>query len=319
MTPGSPAIPPRRRPRAAAGRPLVIVMLAGLAAVAAACGQGSTPGPGSASVRVVATTTILADLVRQVGGARVEVASLVPPGGEVHTFDPSPSDARRLAEADLIVINGLGLDDWAEGLAEGADATAPLVHLAEGLDGVEPITGGDQEHGGVNPHLWLDVELARRYVAGIVDALAEVDPDGAAGYAAGAETYDRRLAELDGWILDQLGAVPEERRRVVSFHDAFPYYARAYGLEIEGTIVDSPGQDPSAGALADLVRAIRASGVSVILAEAQFSPELAATIAAETDATVVTDLYTDSVGDPPVDTYEAVLRWDTERIVEALR
>jgi manganese/iron transport system substrate-binding protein len=319
MPPDTPRSRSRMRSPRAAGPLLAIGVLVGLATVATGCGQWATPGPGSGNVRVVATTTILADLVRQVGGERVEVASLVPPGGEVHTFDPSPSDARRLAEADLIVINGLGLDDWAEGLAEGADATAPLVHLAESVEGVELIAGGDEGHGGFNPHLWLDVELAQRYVASIADALAEVDPDGAAAYADGAGAYDRRLHELDGWIREQLGAVPEERRRVVSFHDAFPYYARAYGLGIEGTIVDAPGQDPSAGALADLIRNIRASGVSVILAEAQFSPELAATIAAETGATVVTDLLTDSVGDPPVDTYEAVLRWDTERIAEALQ
>ncbi len=304
---------PTRRAR----RPIALLAVV-LAAVVAACGQDSTPSDDGGAVRVVATTTVLADLVRQVGGDRVEVASLVPAGGEVHTFDPTPGDARRLSEADLIVVNGLGLDDWAADLAEDVDAEASIVHLAEDLDGVELISGGDEDHGGVNPHLWLDVSLAVRYLDRIATALAEVDPDGSDGYERGAADHASRLADLDGWIREQLGAIPAANRRVVSFHDAFPYYARAYGLEIVGTIVDAPGQDPSAGTVADLIRAIRASGVTAILAEAQFDPDLAETIAAETDATVVTDLYTDSVGDPPLDTYAAAMRWDTERIIEAL-
>ncbi|HWP62420.1 MAG TPA: metal ABC transporter substrate-binding protein [Candidatus Binatia bacterium] len=314
--------------------PALGTLVLAVAFVAAGCGlnpgTGATPGS-SERLQVVATTTVLADFVAQIGGDRVSVAALVPKGGEVHTFDPTPSDARRLAEADLVVANGLGLDDWLTGLAADAGATAPIVKLGENLPGAEYLEGdehdGDEhdgevdDHGAseaVNPHLWLDVANARRYAARIAEELERLDPSGAAAYRAAASAYDARLADLDAWIRTRIEAVPTDDRRVVSSHEAFPYYARAYGLEIVDVIVPSPGQEPSAAQIARLIEAIRASGVRAILAEAQFNPALAERIAAETGVPVVTNLYSDSVGDPPADTYEGLMRWNTERIVEAL-
>jgi ABC-type Zn uptake system ZnuABC Zn-binding protein ZnuA len=272
----------------------------------------------------VTTTTVLADLVAQVGGAKVSVASLVPKGGEVHTFDPSPSDVVKIGEAQLVVLNGLGLDEWLGELVADAGSSAPVVQLAEGLEGVEYLTGrepDDPSHAGesVNPHLWLNVAYARRYVARIASTLAAADPGDAAAYVAGAAAYDARLAVLDGEIRTAIATIPEANRRIVSFHEAFGYYAAAYGLEIVGVIVDAPGQDPSAGEVAALVDAIRSSGARAVFIEAQFSPDLAETVADETGVTVVQDLYTDSLGDAPVDTYEGMMRWITDRTVEALR
>ncbi len=300
-----------------------------VALVAAGCGAspGTGDAPGSSGrLQVVATTTVLADFVAQIGGDRVSVAALVPKGGEVHTFDPTPSDARRLAEADLIVANGLGLDDWLTGLAADAGATAPIIKLGENLPGVTYLAAdghagedGRAETAGVpNPHLWLDVANARLYAARIAEELERLDPSGAAAYRAAASAYDARLAELDAWIRARIGALPASHRRVVSSHEAFPYYARAYGLEIVDVIVPSPGQEPSAAQIARLIEAVRAAGVRAILAEAQFNPALAERIAAETGVPVVTNLYSDSVGDPPADTYEGLMRWNTERIVAAL-
>jgi ABC-type Zn uptake system ZnuABC Zn-binding protein ZnuA len=308
----------RRRVGLPDARLLPVGLLLAVALVFAGCNPTSGPSdaPGSAGgLRVVATTTVLADLVAQVGGGRVTVSALVPKGGEVHTFDPTPSDARRLAEADLVVANGLGLDDWLAGLAADAGTRAPIVRLGEGLPGASYLAEPD---GGVNPHLWLDVANARRYAARIGTELARLDPAGAAAYAAAAAAYDARLADLDAWIRSQIAALPAANRRVVSSHEAFPYYAAAYGLEIVDVIVPSPGQEPSAGQIARLIEAIRSSGVRAIFAEAQFNPALAERIAAETGVRVVTNLYSDSLGDPPADTYEGLMRWDTERIVEAL-
>lgn len=307
------------------GSVVVLAVVSGLVVALGGCGLGGSgsgaPPPSSGQLRVVATTTIFADLVAQVGGSRVSVTALVPKGGEVHTFDPTPSDARRLAEADLVVANGLGLDDWLTKVAAEAGTTAPIVRLAENLPGATYLTDADHDgaHGGaVNPHLWLDVGNGRRYVARIAEELARLDPAGAEAYAAAAAAYDTRLAELDAWIRDRIGAIPAANRRVISSHEAFPYYAAAYGLEIVDVIVPSPGQEPSAGQIARLIEAIRSSGVRAILAEAQFNPALAERIAAETGVPVVSNLYSDSVGDPPADTYEGVMRWDTERLVEAL-
>ena len=302
-------------------RRAVLLLIAG-PLVLGACGGPATSASAPASAGggngmvVVATTTVLADLVRSVAGESVDVSSLVPKGGEVHTFDPAPSDMQRVAAATLIVGNGLGLDEWLTDLAARAGATAPVVHLGEDLDGVAYVAGDDGT--GANPHLWLDVAIAQRYVARIAEALAAADPSGAAGYADRAAAYDARLAALDTSIRVRFEALPAANRRIVSFHDAFPYFAAAYGLEVVGVVVAAPGQDPSAGEVAALIEAIRASGARAILAEAQFNDRLARQIADETGVTVVADLYTDSLGDPPLDSYEAIIGRDADRILEAL-
>lgn len=284
-------------------------------------GQNATPGAGAGAVSVVATTSVLADLVRQVGGEGVDVHALVPRGGEAHTFDPAPSDAARLAQARLLVMNGLGLDDWLLTLAADAGQEGlPVAELAVGLEEVEYIEADDGGGAGTfNPHLWLNVEYARMYVDRIRLKLIEVDPAHQADYDANAGAYDEKLEALDAYVREQMAGIPEADRRVVSFHDAFPYFAAAYGLEIVGVVVSAPGQEPSAGEVARLVTAIRETGVKAILAEAQFSEQPAQAIADETDATVVSELYTDSLGDPPQDTYEAQMRWNVDRIVEVLR
>lgn len=332
---------------------------AALALSLAAAGCGTDPAASGAgpeadgTTRVVATTTVLADLVAQVGGNLVTVTPLVPLGGEVHTFDPSTSDAVSISEADLVVMNGLGLDEWLRDLAQNASAAeVPIVELAEDLDGVEYLEPtehgeedgadehedgeeeeegehedevdhdeGDDAHAGetANPHLWLNVAYTQQYVQKLVDTLKQVDPDNAAGYDANAAAYLQRLAELETWVREQMAAVPADNRRVVSFHEAFPYFAAAYDLEIVGTIIDAPGQDPSAGQIVALIEGIREEGVSAIFAESQFPSSLTQTIADETGVAVVTDLYNDSLGEPPVDSYVGLIRWNVERIVAALR
>lgn len=283
----------------------------------AACGGGAAPTSVDGSrLRVVTTTTVFADLVRQVGGSAVDVSSLVPAGGVVETFDPTPSDLRAVAEADLIVMNGLGLDAWLVPIIEDGGAAAPIVVLAEDLTGVTYQAGEEGE--AANPHLWLDVRYAMRYVERIIDALATARPEEAATIRSSGAAYLARLEALDREIRDRIAAIPASDRSIVSFHEAFPYFAAAYGLTIVGTIVDAPGQDPSAGEIAALVAAIKASGARAVFGEAQFSPDLVETVAQEAGVVVETDLYNDSLGDPPVDTYEGLIRWDVDRVVEAL-
>jgi manganese/iron transport system substrate-binding protein len=292
------------------------IVAAGCSAADDAAGGSRGPTPAPDAIEVVASTTVLADLVHQVGGTRVNVSSLVPPGGEVHTFDPTPADIARVADADLVITNGLGLDDWVEDLARDSGSGAPIVALGEDLEGATYLEGDGQAG---NPHLWMDVRNAIRYVERIGQQLAVVDAAHASVYEAGAASYGERLTALDDSAREEIGAIPAERRKVVSFHDAFPYFAEAYGLEIVGTVIDAPGQDPSAGEIADLIDAIRASGATALFGEAQFNPQLAQTIAEEAGITVVTDLYTDSLGGPPADTYEGMIRWDIERVEGALQ
>lgn len=306
-------------------RSVLLVSLSAFAVTACGGSAGREPGPSTAEpapIRVVATTTVLADLVANVAGSRAMVSSLVPAGGVVETFDPSPSDVAAVAQADLIVMNGLGLDEWAVDLIEDSGTTARVVELAEDLEGVDYLEGGEHEDGhgdGVNPHLWLNVAYARLYAARIVETLVEADPAGAAAFRSGAQGYDARLAELDRSVRDRLAAIPAENRRIVSFHEAFPYFAAAYDLEVVGVVVEVPGQDPSAGEIAGLVDAIRASGARAVFGEAQFDPRLARAIAEEADVKVETGLYNDSLGDPPADSYLGMMELNAERIEAALR
>ena len=284
---------------------------------AAACGgAGASPAAGG-PVRVVTTITILADMVAQVGGDHVTVESLVRKGGEVHTFDPTPADVRRVTEAQLIVRNGLGLDDWLTHLIRNSGSTAPIVVAGEDLPGVTYL-GGKPGGGAVNPHVWLNAAYGALYADRIAESLAAVDPAHAADYRAGAAAYGETLRGIDADAKARLGAIPEANRTVISFHDAFPYFAAAYGLTIDGTIVDAPGQDPSASQVAALVDLVRAKGIKAIFAEAQFNDDLARAIGRETGATVVSDLYTDTLGDAPVDTYAGMLRADVDKVVAAL-
>ena len=301
--------------RALAAVVLVAIVLAGCGNRAAAGPPGPTPDPDA--IEVVATTTVLADLVAQVGGTRVDVHSLVPKGGEVHTFDPTPADVERIAHADLIVRNGLGLDDWLTALVEDAGTAAPVVALGENLPGVTYLQG-EGEPGSTNPHVWMNVAYASKYVDAIEAALSAADPGHADAIATRATAYRAQLATLDGEIRDRLAAVPVAERSVVSFHDAFPYFAAAYGLTIVGTVVGAPGQDPSAGAIGDLIRAMRASGAKVIFSEAQFNDALVQAVAADAGAVVVNDLYDDTLGNAPADTYAGMMRWNADRVIEAV-
>ena len=286
----------------------------------AACQGTLQPGPAASSsssetaLHVVATTTVLADVVRQVGGERVSVSSIIPAGVGPEDYDPRPEDARRLADADLVVSNGAGLDDFLDQLVAGAGSAAPRLVLTDGI----PILTVDGEP---NPHVWLDPTLvADHFVPAIRDRLAQLDPAGAAGYEARAEAYAADLHKLDAELSAQVEAIPSQNRKLVTFHDAFPYFAKHYGFEVVGVILQNPGQEPSAADLAALVARVKAAGVPAVFSESQFSPKLAQTLADEAGITkVVTNLYTDSLGAAPADTYEGMMRWDMQQVVEALK
>jgi manganese/iron transport system substrate-binding protein len=312
--------------------PLAMLAAALLAVLAlAACGgQSATHDPADDRIHVLATTTVLADLARNAGGDHVEVSALVPAGAEPHTFAPRPSDLRKVADADVILMNGLGLDDWLRPLADEAKRDdAVVVELGTGLDGVTYLASGKEGSGAapapaapgqtVNPHAWLNVAYAEKYVDRIADALTAYRPADADAIRGSTAAYRQKLAALDASIRGRIGGLPADHRRIVSFHDAFPYYAAAYGLDIVGVVVPVPGQEPSAADVVALVDAIRAAGATAIFAEAQFTPKVADQIATETGVTVVATLYNDSLGAPPADSYVGMMEWDTDQVVEALR
>ncbi len=291
--------------------------LAGVLAIAiAVVGCSTSPGPSGAvvSLQVVATTTVFADIVSNVGGDRVAVRSIIPAGVGPEDYEPKPEDARALDGADLIVSNGVGLDDFLDRLVEASGNGAPRLVLG---DGIPTITVAGEP----NPHFWLDPSLvAGHYLPAIEAKLSEIDPSGAATYRANAAAYAARIDAMDAELTTAVGTIPVADRKLVTFHDAFPYFARHFGFELVGVILGSPGQEPSAGDLATLVDTVKAAGVKAVFSEAQFRPALAETLAREAGITkVVTTLYNDALGPSPADTYVGMMRWNMARIVEALR
>jgi ABC-type Zn uptake system ZnuABC Zn-binding protein ZnuA len=300
-------------------------LLLALGLVLAACGPGGgspapagsglavTPGPGA--IRVVTTTTVFADIVRAVGGTRADVSSIIPPGVGPEDYEPKPDDARRLADAQLIVSNGVGLDNFLDRLLEsGSGGKTPRLVLGEGI----PAITIDGEP---NPHFWLDPTLVKSgYLPKIVTALSALGPADAAGFQANAAAYGTELDTLDTELKAKIETIPAANRKLVTFHDAFPYFARHFGFELVGVVVANVGQEPNAAELAALVQKVKAAGVKAVFSEAQFNPKLAQTLADEAGIKkVVTTLYNDALGPAPADSYPGMMRWNVDQIVEALR
>jgi len=289
-----------------AGRFLLVALFVVPASACARTGDGPT---------VVASTPVIADLARNVAGERQRVATIAPQGAHVEEYEPKPDDARRLGSARLVLLNGLGLDRWAEPLVRSAAPSASTVTLTDGLPRIEE---GDGEGG--DPHYWLDASYARTYVERIRDALVALDPAGREGYLRNAETYLRTLDALDREIRAQVATIPEARRKLVTSHDAFPFFARAYGFEVVGFTQTEEGKEPSPAELARLVERVKVAGVPAIFVETGASPRLAQTLAREAGVTrIVDDLPTDSLGAAPADTYVGMMRVIVSKIVEALR
>jgi ABC-type Zn uptake system ZnuABC Zn-binding protein ZnuA len=258
--------------------------------------------------QVLATTTILADMAKRVAGDRMTVGSIVPAGAHVEEYEPRPDDAKRMSEARLVITNGLDLDKWVEPLLSNATAGTPVIVVTDGLADIEE-----------NPHMWFDPALARAYVAKTRDALIALDPAGKDFYTTSALRYSQELLTLEVELKAKVAAIPADRRKLVTSHDAFPYFAKAFGFEIVGFAQPEPDKLPSAGELAELIDKVKAARAPAIFSEAGTSPQLAETIAKETGAKVVTDLPTDSLLDKPADTFVGLMRVVVDKIVAALK
>jgi len=315
-----------RRGLAARSGPLVLLAAALLVFPAVLLGGCASPdgAADTGALDVVASASFLADIAQNVAGDRFEVRSLVPLETDPHAFEPTPSDLRDVAAADLLIVNGGGLEGSLLDTLENAGGDATLVDASAGLAGRTPQPGEPApEDDGPDPHFWLDPVLVKTYVATIRDAFAAADPAGAAEYAANAAAYQQQLDELDAWIRAQVAQIPEDRRRLVMNHTSHGYFADRYGLEIVGTVLPgaSTGETPTARGLSDLVGAIESSGARAIFVEIDENPDLARQIAEETGVAVVTDLLDHSLSEPggPAPTYIEMMKYDTRRIVEALR
>jgi ABC-type Zn uptake system ZnuABC Zn-binding protein ZnuA len=275
-----------------------------------ACQQDKVEEGGTAGVKVVVSLDLFADFVRQVGGDRVNVSSLIPAGADPHTYEPAPGRVANLAKADLVIVNGLGLEAALQDVIdENTPSSTPIVDLSQGLSVITT------DHDG-NPHLWLDVQNAIAYVERIRDALVEVDPAGAETYRANADSYLAELQTLDQEVAAAIDSIPSDRRKLVTFHDAYPYLARRYGLEVIGVVVASPGKEPSAKDVADLVEAIAAEDVPAVFKEPQFNARILE-LAADDAGVEVCTLYSGTL-DKKVDTYIKLMRFDASELVRCL-
>ena len=286
----------------------MVAILAGVlaaAALGAACGQDDE-GADSGQVKVTATLGLFADLVREVGGDRLQVSALVPDGADIHTYEPPPSQIAKLGQAKLVVMNGLDLEAALEDIVrENASSSATVLELAAGLPTLQD-----------NPHLWLDVQNGMTYVERIRDALASVDPAGADIYRANADRYLAELRTLDQEVTATVGSIPPERRKLVTFHDAYPYLAQGYGLEIVGFVVESPGKEPSAQEVTDLTKAIGDEDVPAVFTEPQFSARIL-DLAADDAGVEVCSLYSDAFTDE-VKSYVDLMRFNARELARCL-
>ncbi len=269
---------------------------------------------------VVASTTILADLARQIGGERVNVTSLLPANIDPHDYEPSPDDVITLEQADLVILHGLELDSWVDPLVDASMTDAPVIVATDGID---TIKSDDAHFSAGDPHVWFDPMRTRTMVANIERGLESIDADGAGSYRVRLDAYGSALDTLDRDIAARIALVPVDRRILVTNHDALAYYAERYGLTILGTVI--PGLDsrtePSAKEIAELIEEIQRSGVQVIFAENTIDPRLANALARDAGIRAAPELFTDSLGTPDsgADTYIGLMQTDTRIIVENLR
>lgn len=283
--------------------------------------------PAQEKVKVLASFSILADLVREVGGERVEVSMLVGPNTDMHGWSPTPAHAKSVAGAQLVVINGLGLEGWADRLVKSANYKGARLVATKG---VKALTAETEGHGHnhkhkhsdrYDPHAWQEVANVKIYVANIRDALSGIDPAGKDTYAKNATAYLQKLEALEAEIKLLFTGLSEKQRRVITSHDAFHYFGDAYGIEFLAAQSAGGDTQPSARDVARLIQQIRKEGVKAIFVENISNPRIIEQIAKETNAKIGGTLYSDALSDAsgPAASYIDMIRHNAKTIAAALR
>jgi len=282
-----------------------------LASILTACSGAAAPAPAGSRLLVTVSILPLADFARQVGGERCQVETLVPPGASPHTYELTPAQLKSVSQARVLVLNGVGLEFWADKIVSAANnPNLIVVQTAEGLN----VIAGDKDEPGGNPHVWLSPLNAMHQVEMIRDALIRADSAGAETYRANAARYTGELRALDKEIRDAVATF--STRKFIAFHAAWVYFARDYGLEQAAVIERSPGQEPSPAEIAGIVKTAKAIGAKAIFAEPQFPTKAAEVIAAESGARV---LLLNPLGLPPDYRYLDLMRYNVGEMSQALK
>ena len=293
-----------------------LLTIANICLVAICC--AAAPAWADGRPKVVATFTILADMTQRIGGTLIDLHTLVGPSGDAHVFDPRPSDARALGDADLVISNGLGFESFLPGLVASTGYAGNIITATAGI-AARPFDSGDKVSNG-DPHAWHDLTNAAIYIANIANGLAQLDAGNADTYRANAQAYLAEISRLDSEIKARFAIVPENRRLIVTSHDAFGYFGRAYGLTFLGAGGVSTAIEPSAGKIAELIDTMRAAGVRALFVETLVNPDLVAQIARETDVNIGGALFADTLSDVrgPAPTYLEMMRYNAATIASAL-
>lgn len=304
-------------------------MVAGLAALvlvfAAGCGGGGEAGASEGELRVTTTTTMVTDLVREVGGEKVEVTGLMGPGVDPHLYRASQRDVLALSEADAVFYNGLFLEGQMVEIMEKVDRQKPAVAVTEDIPREELLASQDYDDQ-YDPHVWFDVGMWRTSVGPVVETLSELDPENAGYYERRGAEYERELAELDREVEREISTIPEDRRVLVTAHDAFRYFGREYGMEVRGLQGISTEAEAGTGDVSGLADYLAEEEIPAIFVESSVSPRSirATQAAAEArgwDVRVGGELYADAMGQPGTraGSYTGMIRENVETITEALK
>ena len=270
----------------------------------------------AAPLNIVASFSILGDMTQQIAGDDAHVKSIVGPDSDAHAYEPSPADAKALAAADLVIVNGLGFESWLGRLISSSGYAKPVITATSGI---APLTFAGTNH--EDPHAWQDLANGRIYAANIRDALIAADPAHAAAYRANATSYIAKIDALNASTRSELAAIPEAKRQIISTHDAFGYFARAYGV----AFIAPPGLNPessvSAADVAHLIDLIRARHVRVLFLENIADPRLIRQLQADTGATIGGTLYSDALSPPegPAGTYLALFAYNVRQLVDGMK
>lgn len=274
----------------------------------------------NAPLNVVATFSILGDFAKNVGGDRVSATTLVGQNSDTHVYTPTPADAKKIADAKLVIVNGLGLEGWLPRLVKSSGSKAVTVVATKGITARKIEDGHSHDPADADPHAWQSVPNAKIYVANIRDALVAADPVGAEAYKANATAYLAKLDALDRDVREAVAKIPPERRSVISTHDAFGYFAAAYGIKFIAPQGVSTESEPSARDIAAIISQIKKQKIPAVFLENVSDPRLMRRIAAETGANIGGTLYSDSLTDEkgPAPTYIDMVRHNIKALTSAL-
>lgn len=288
--------------------------------------ESRTPAPVSLAagekLRVVATTTIVGDVVHQVGGDHIALTVLLPTGTDPHSFAATPRDVATVSQAHVVLANGLGLEEFLEELVDHAGGGRPVVSVSQGIEAREMAGAHDHEHETLDPHVWFSPANVMVWTRNVAQTLGTLDPAHQEAYTANAAAYEKDLNALDDWIEAEVARIPPARRKLVTDHATLGYFADRYGFEMVGTVVQgfSSAAEPSAQEIALLEQEVRQHQVPAIFVGLTVNPNLAQRIAEDTGTRLV-PLYTGSLSSPggEADTYLKFMRYDVTAIMEALR